>query len=72
MRNETSSGWLRQALQHIEKVMKPYAHAKSLLDVEWYVDTSFTDGTHLNWSAASKYSKKVAQEVNDCSKLSTR
>jgi hypothetical protein len=72
LRNEISSGWLRQSMQHLEGIMKPFAHAKSLLDVEWYVDTSFTDATHLNWNAARKYSAKVAQEVSDCSKLSTR
>lgn len=72
MKNETSSSWLEKAMQHIEGLMKPFAHAKSLLGVEWQVDTSFTDGTHLNWIAARKYSAKVAEEVSDCSKSSTR
>ncbi|MBN8539047.1 MAG: hypothetical protein J0L82_01570 [Deltaproteobacteria bacterium] len=72
MRNETSSSWLRSAIQHIEGLIKPFDHAKSLLDLEWYVDTSFSDSTHLNWNAARKYSAKVDEEVSDCAASSSR
>lgn len=69
LRNETSSSWLRNAMMHIEKQLKQYGHTKSLLDIDWFVDTSFTDGTHLNWNAARKYSLKVEQEVSGCAQL---
>lgn len=66
LKNDTSSIWLRDAIAHLEGLLKQFDHAKSLLNIEWGLDSSFTDGTHLDWITARKYSAKVESEISDC------
>lgn len=67
LRNDSSLAWLKSGMEYLESQLKPFGHAKSLMNNEWYVDTQFTDGTHLNWRAAMKYSEKVGKEISECS-----
>lgn len=65
-RTEASERWLTKAMAHLEELRKPYENAHSLLNIDWYADSSFTDSTHLNWTAGRRYSAKVDAEISDC------